>query len=67
VNAPPDYGRRKTLYNRFVRWAAKSVWVGVFETLAQAGGPPTQVLIDSSAAKTHRSEQTERGGSPSWQ
>ena len=39
VDAPPDYGPRKTLYNRFVRWAEKGVWVGVFEALAQAGGP----------------------------
>ena len=28
VDAPPDYGPRKTLYNRFVRWADKGVWVG---------------------------------------
>lgn len=48
------YGPKKTLYNRFVRWAAKGVWVGLFETLAGAGGPPSQVLIDSSATKAHR-------------
>ena len=24
VDAPADYGPRKTLYNRFVRWAAKN-------------------------------------------
>ncbi len=36
VDAPASYGPRKTLYNRFVR-------------LAEAGGPPAQVLIDSSA------------------
>lgn len=55
VDAPPDYGPKKTLYNRFVRWAEKGVWLGVFEVLAQAGGPPAQVLIDSSAVKAHRS------------
>jgi len=54
VDAPPMYGPRKTLYNRFVRWAAKGVWTNLFETLAQAGGPPAQVLIDSSAVKAHR-------------
>jgi hypothetical protein len=32
------YGPKKTLYNRFVRWAVKGVWTGVFETLASAGG-----------------------------
>ena len=26
VGAPPCYGPRKTLYNRFARWAAKGVW-----------------------------------------
>ena len=28
IDAPEVYGPRKTLYNRFVRWAAKGVWVG---------------------------------------
>ena len=55
VDAPPDFGPRMTLYNRFVRWAEKGVCAGVFEVLAQAGGPPAQVLIDSSAVKAHRS------------
>ena len=62
VDAPPDYGPRKTLYNRFVRWAEKGVWIGVFEALAQAGGPPAQVLIDSSAVKAHRSAAGGKGG-----
>ena len=46
VDAPSAYGPRKTLYNRFVRWAAKGVWGDLFYALAQAGGPPAQVLID---------------------
>jgi len=29
VDAPPVYGPRKTLYNRFVRWAAKGVWAAI--------------------------------------
>src|SRR5665811_1340191 len=62
VDAPPEYGPKKTLYNRFVRWAEKGVWVGVFEALAQAGGPPAQVLIDSSAVKAHRSAAGGKGG-----
>jgi transposase len=51
VDAPRLYGPHKTLYNRFVRWAAKGVWVDLFHALANAGGPPAQVLIDSSAVK----------------
>jgi transposase len=27
VDAPSLYGPHKTLYNRYVRWAAKGVWV----------------------------------------
>lgn len=42
ADAPPSYGPRKTLYNRFVRWAAKGVWSEVFEALAAAGGPPAK-------------------------
>ncbi len=63
IDAPAIYGPRKTLYNRFVRWAAKGVWVDVFHTLAAAGGPPAEVLIDSSAVKAHRSASGGKGGS----
>jgi transposase len=49
IDAPPEYGPKKTLYNRYVRWAAKGVGMDLFHALAQAGGPPVEVLIDSSA------------------
>jgi transposase len=62
VDAPFEYGPRKTLYNRFVRWAEKGVWTDLFHALAQAGGPPAQVLIDSSAVKAHRSAAGGKGG-----
>jgi transposase len=62
VDAPPEYGPKKTLYNRYVRWAAKGVWVNLFEVLARAGGPSEQVLIDSSAVKAHRSAAGGKGG-----
>jgi transposase len=38
VDAPDQYGPRKTLYNRFVRWADKGIWVRLFEALAHSGG-----------------------------
>jgi len=63
IDAPSDYGPRKTLYNRYVRWAAKGVWVDLFHALASAGGPSAQVLIDSSAVKAHRSASGGKGGS----
>ena len=64
ADAPREvYGPKKTLYNRFVRWAAKGVWTGLFEALSSAGGPPFQVLIDSSAVKAHRCVSGGKGGS----
>ncbi len=63
VDAPDVYGPHKTLYNRFVRWAAKGVWVRLFQALAQSGGPPAHVLMDSSAVKAHRSASGGKGGS----
>ena len=62
IDAPPDHGPRKTLYNRFVRWADKGIWVRLFETLAQSGGPALQLMIDSSAVKAHRSAAGGKGG-----
>jgi len=62
ADAPAVYGPRKTLYNRFVRWAAKGVWVDVFAALASAGGPPAELLIDSSAVKAHRCASGGKGG-----
>ena len=65
VDAPTVYGPRKTLYNRYVRWAAKGVWVNLFHSLARAGGPSAQLLIDSSAVKAHRSASGGKGGAQS--
>jgi transposase len=62
VDAPVGYGPRKTLYNRFVRWAAKGIWMNIFHALASAGGPPADVLIDSSAVKAHRCAAGGKGG-----
>jgi len=62
ADAPEVYGPRKTLYNRFVRWAAKGVWADVFHALASAGGPAAELLIDSSAVKAHRCASGAKGG-----
>lgn len=34
LDAPSVYRPKKTLNNRFVRWAEKGVWLEVFQTLA---------------------------------
>ena len=62
-DSPAIYGPRKTLYNRFVRWAAKGIWSDMFHALATAGGPPAELLIDSSAVKAHRCASGGKGGS----
>jgi transposase len=61
-DAPAVYGPPKTLYNRNVRWAARGVWREVFEVLAAAGGPPAELLIDSTHVKAHRSAAGGKGG-----
>ncbi|EJW09255.1 putative transposase [Rhodovulum sp. PH10] len=63
VDAPAAYGPRKTLYNRYVRWAEKGIWKNLFHALASAGGPAEQVPIDSSAVEAHRSATGGKGGS----
>jgi transposase len=62
-DAPEVYGPRKTLYNRFVRWARKGVWERAFHALAEAGGPPSDLLLDSSTMKAHRCAAGGKGGS----
>ena len=54
ADAPPTYGPRKTLYGRFLRWTMRSIWRRVFEALAATGGPPVEVLLDSTHVKAHR-------------
>jgi len=62
VDAPPEYGSHKTLYNRFVRWAARGVWREIFTTLARSGGPSAVLLLDSTHAKAHRCAAGGKGG-----
>jgi len=65
-DAPEVYGPRKTLYNRFVRWARKGAWEHVCHRLAEAGGPPVELLLDSSTMKAHRCAAGGKGGSWSY-
>ena len=64
ADAPSEYGPRKTLYNRWRRWAEKGHWIRIFEALADGGEPPSQALIDSSAVRAHRSAAGGQGGKP---
>lgn len=64
TDAAEAYGLHDTLY-RFVRWAAKGVWVDAFHALAAAGGPPATILIETSAVKAHRCAAGGKGGGAS--
>jgi transposase len=55
-DAPAFYGPRKTLYNRFVRWAR------LFIQLSKAGGPPAALMLDATHAKARRSSAGGKGG-----
>ena len=53
-DAPLEYGPRKTLYNRFVRWSALGVFDRIFQSLASEGPKPDRIMIDSTHLKAHR-------------
>ena len=65
IDAPSGYGPRKTLYNRFVRWAAKGIWTELFHALAATGGPSAELLLDSTHVRAHRCATGGKGGSAS--
>lgn len=56
------YGPKKTLYNRFVRWADRGIWTGIFSRLAGVEGVPDRLFIDSSCIKVHRTAGGSKGG-----
>lgn len=61
-DCPPAYGPKKTLYNRFVRWAERGVWQDIFSALAGADDAPDRLFIDSSCVKVHRTAGGAKGG-----
>ena len=56
------YGPKKTLYNRFVRWAERGIWEGIFSALAGGDDAPDRLFIDSSCIKVHRCAGGGKGG-----
>lgn len=53
-DAPQDYGPRKTIYNRFIRWSRLGVFNRIFAELAAKGGRPERLMIDATHLKAHR-------------
>ena len=60
------YGPKKTLCNRFVRWAERGIRERIFSALAGADGAPDRLFIDSSRIKVHRCAGGGKGGLGSW-
>ena len=56
------YEPKKTLYNRFRRWAERGVWERIFAQLAGVEGRPAKFFIDSSCIKVHRTAGDAKGG-----
>ena len=61
-DCPPIYGPKKTLYNRFVRWAERGVWEDIVSALAGAGDVPDRLFIASTCIKVHRTAGGAKGG-----
>ena len=61
------YGPKKTLYNRFVRWAERGIWEDIFSALAGAEDAPDRLFIDSNLyqGSPHRGRR-KKGGFGQW-
>ena len=62
VDCADVYGPKKTLYNRFVRWAERGIWEDIFSALAGTQDTPDRLFIDSSCIKVHRCAGGGKGG-----
>lgn len=62
---PERYGSWKTVYNRFDRWAKKSLWEGLFKRLRVDVDDVDDVgsLIDGSVIRAHQDAAGGKGGS----
>jgi transposase len=61
-DTPAEYGPRKTLYNRFVRWAERGIWERIFQALAGQADIPGRLFIDATLIKAHRTAGGAKGG-----
>ena len=55
------YGPKKTLYNRFRRWAERGVWERIFADPAGLDCVPSRLFIDSSCIQVHRTAGAQKG------
>ena len=62
-DVPPEYGPATTIYNRTNRWSRRGLWQRLFQKVAATGKVPTELTIDSTPIKAHRSALGGKGGS----
>ena len=53
-DAPLEYGPSRTLYNRWVRWSRKGIFVRILIELAREGEKTDVLMIDATHLKAHR-------------
>ena len=58
---PERYGAHTTVYNRYIRWARRGIWTGIFNALAQEC-EDALVFIDASIVKAHRASAGSKRG-----
>lgn len=58
---PDRYGPHTTIYNRYVRWAKRGIWSGIFDALSH-DCKDALVFVDSSIVKAHRAAAGAKGG-----
>ncbi|WPZ34034.1 IS5 family transposase [Thalassobaculum sp. OXR-137] len=61
-DVPERFGPRATLYNRFCRWRASSVWDRLLEAVSDAYDGDI-VMIDNSCVRVHQDGAGAKGGS----
>jgi transposase len=61
-DTPAAYGPHTTIYNRYNRWSQRGIWQRLFEKIAAVGPVPTELMLDSSHVKAHRSAAGGKGG-----
>jgi transposase len=59
---PERYGPHTTVYNRYVRWARRGIWHGIFNALS-CNCKDALIFVDSSIVKAHRAAAGSKGGS----
>jgi hypothetical protein len=61
-DTPAAYGPHTTIYNRYNRWSQRGIWQRLFEKIVAVGPVPTELMLDSSHVKAHRSAAGGKGG-----